>query len=259
MYMPLEGALAVAEGMCGNIALAEEIFEGIETRMHSEEEASAIALAYEYRTRLARKLGDREKLLSSLAALSELAQSSRDPVLIAHVDRIAALSTRMTIGSDRPLTQEAPDRSCEDTVVRGHVDRTLVTRVLDQCRVGDERADQALRLVAQCAGALRGYLLSDRGGSAQVIAQLDSEAPPEELERKMAELLAQGRGGMQGRLTVRADGSDGLERTFVVVVLGGEPVTAGTGVIALEETEDELLKLRPALIDQVGRSLIAQA
>jgi hypothetical protein len=253
LYMPLEGALALSEAFCGNDARGDEIFDRMEARVLADNEHGVAALLHQHRARLARLKGDATMLRRSLRVMSELAESSRDPVLTAHVDRITGLSMRLTRGSDPSgLIQEPGDAVAH--AVEAH-DATLVTRVLSRCDSEAERANSALLLLAQCAGALRAYLMVPGADRPELVAQLGEGDPPTELELQMGQLLERGRPGTRGRTRLRGDPATGVPpSTFVMVLL---PTAEGerAGVAALEEPEDGLMQLRPALIEQVGRGL----
>ena len=204
LYMPPEGALALTEALAGNDQLASEIFDRMEARVMAENEHSVAALIHQSRVRIARMKGDLEALRASLNVMSELAESSCDPVLIAHVDRIAGLSTRMTNASDRPGPVGLQAYDMGNTAVEPR-EATLVTRVLKQSEGADERALSALQLLAQCAGALRGHLMVSSEQGAKVVAQLGHLDPPQGLEARMAQLLRRGRAGTQGTLLLGED------------------------------------------------------
>ncbi len=255
MYTALEGSLALAEGMVGNLDEAETIFAQVQERLTEENDGAVVAIAHEYRASMARLRGDRETLLDSLAALANAARRSRSAVLMARVDRFAALSTRMTIGSDPPPDRGAVDDSGAETAVRGSPEETLVTRVLGDITGTHARALQTLRLVAQSTGASRGFVMVPGGDGPELVASLESDDPPDTLEERLAELLASGRAGSQGRLVLPPEDDDSEPTSYMVVLLGGEERNAA--VVALEDGGGELVRLRSALVEQLGRGLSA--
>ncbi|MGD8861610.1 MAG: protein kinase [Myxococcales bacterium] len=258
MYMPLQGIYALAVGMSGDETRSRALLSRLELRLRDAGEHSALALLSEYRTRMARKRHDQAELQASLQSLEEAARLSRNPALIAHAERIAGLSARMTIGSDPPTAPGFAPARVElrdvDSGLSGKAEQTIVTRVLMDCRRGDQRARQALRLLAQYAGASRGYLLVTDGSRPRVAASLSREQPPEALERHVSDLIARGRGGVQVR--IRADdGDDGACRVFGVFLLPDED-DGCVGAVALEEQGEPLERVRNELLREVGATLV---
>ncbi len=250
MYMPLEGALALAEGACGNTEESNRLFQQAEARLGASDEPTVVATLHEYRVRLAQRTKDRDALREALRAMAEVARASGSPTLAAHVDRVSAIASRSTL----ELMERLEVDSGEDTVVdhQGAPPGDLVTQVLTRVDDPDRRALHALRVIAQSAGASCGYMMTPGDPKPALVARLSPREPAAALEQAMGEFLTHGRAGTQRQLRVPTAGED-EHRIYHLLLLPGAKGSAA--VVALEGDREGLMKLGAGLVAQVGEAL----
>lgn len=253
MYAPLEGTHALALGMTGEEAKSTAIFASLEKRMRASAEYSSLAILGEARARMARLSSDLEGMRTAVGLVEEAARQSRNPALVASASRLAGLCNHMT-SEAAPSTW--PARRTAASGRRGKrrdsaAEQTIVARVLHDLGDGDQRARHALQLVAQYAGANRGYLLVPDGDGVRLAASLRRGQLQRGLERRLSDLLSEAPADTQHRMQAQMAGGYGSDSIYCAFLL---PDGKGTnvGVIALEEGSEPLTEIPAELLREVG-------
>lgn len=170
-YAPLEAAYAMTLAIMGQVERSRAVFRTRVARLRASGEQARAVVIHEYRIKVARLLGDREALVEALVDLREAALISRNPSVIALVNRLA----------------ETP-RSRRDSAHPEHT-RSL-SDFFDDAADGQERAKQALAVLGQYAHCAQGYLYLDEADTLQLSASLDSQPPPRALVAQLQRLAA---------------------------------------------------------------------
>jgi hypothetical protein len=263
MYATLEVAQATALAVLGQRDRAEEIFRVRLTRLRASGEHPRAFIIHEYRTKVARLLGDRAGVLAALKDMREAALASGNAAVIALADRVAELRSRQrssplppsredaaaaTPGRAGPLMPGAPLGST------GLEEETAVTMFLRDCKEPEKRAQHALVMLGQYASSGEGYLYWVTDENLQLAASLDERPPPSALERELGVILA---GANEDRSSiVELPGSDASARRYRVLRLMNEDVEGDcVGIAALREADSALEEIPVSLVAEIGKVL----
>jgi hypothetical protein len=142
MYVPLLAAQAASYAMLGEVERAETILRGCEARLTAAGEHAGLAFLNDQRARLARRLGDREKLRAAVADMRGASIAAGSASLLAMAEQWSEISTRTSSAppapgsSPRPRDKPPRDASSsavtmvDDPTSERTTDRTAVTALL---------------------------------------------------------------------------------------------------------------------------------
>ncbi len=198
MYGLLEFLLALNEGV---LAFLEGDSEGVEKarrtmdRLTQEREAENSPLlmfeAHEMRLRFAEVLGEKEAYRNSLERMYWWAKQAGNPAMLAHCERIAEHGMRAGVPSVVPLPIDEEPSSDDDSVTAVRKEKAFLAldEVFAKCQGRDERARQALRLIAQRTQSSTAYLFLRREQGVVLAGALSVQEPPDTLVNAVLQLV----------------------------------------------------------------------
>jgi hypothetical protein len=153
MYTPLLAAQAWSYAMLGELERAETILKGCEARLTAAGEHAGLAFLNDQRARLARRLGDREKLRVAVTDMRRASLAAGSASLLAMAEQWAQISTRASgpppPPESCPRPRDNPARDASSSAVT-MVDDPTSERTID--RTADRTAVTALLRDAQGPG-----------------------------------------------------------------------------------------------------------
>ncbi|HKP57246.1 MAG TPA: protein kinase [Polyangiales bacterium] len=258
LYAILEVAHATALAVLGHRERADEIFRVRLARMRACGEHMRAFIIHEYRTKVARLIGDREALIAAIKDMREAALASGNPTVIALADRVTELRARQRSSPLPPAQQELqappPAATVAPPAPRKAIERTAVSVFLRECREPGLRAQHALTMLGQYASTNEGFLYWVSGENLTLAAALDDAPPSAALEVEMIALLPKA----EEVSFVELFDVQGKTRRYRVFRLSGETAEEGVvGLVALRETDSAVEDVPRSLVDEIGKVLRA--
>jgi hypothetical protein len=253
MYATLEVAHATALAVLGQRERADEIFRVRLARLRACGEHVRAFIIHEYRTKVARLVGDREALMEAIHDMREAALASGNPAVIALADRVTELRARQRSSPLPPAShREVPALAPVAIVSPRALDRTAVSMFLRDCKEQDVRAQHALHMLGQYASSGEAFLYMVAHGALQLAASLDESPPSAALENRLATLVV---GGREPE-SVEIEGAKGEMRRYRVFrLLDDGPDQHCVGLVALHESSAAAYAIPHSLVAEIGRVL----
>ncbi len=197
MYGTLELLTAAAEGgkalQQGNAEVVERALGRLERFIHEREAEESPLLMYEaneIKVRIGEVLGFGELFQQGLEQMYGWARLAGNPAMLAHCERVAEHGIRRGVPSTiPPPVDAAAGGEVGVTVVRKDGAHEALGEVFAKCAGSDERARQALRLIAQRTQSDSAYLYLRREGGVVLAGALSVAQPPDTLEQRVLSLL----------------------------------------------------------------------
>ncbi len=260
MYATLEVAYATALAVLGQRERSEEIFRIRLARLRACGEHVRAFVIHEYRTKVARLLGDRDALIEALKDMREAALASGNPAVIALADRVTELRARQR-SSPLPPSQAVEHKAAPLAAQRPPPppapapvpppEQTAVSVFLREVKQPDLRAQHALHMLGQYASSGEGYLYLAGSSSLQLAAALDDTPPMAALEDRLGALFASSL--LDEPSALELDG-----RRYRVIPLFDEASPRRcVGVVALHEEISATFEVPRSLVAEIGRVLRA--
>jgi hypothetical protein len=202
---------------------------------------------HEARARVALVANDSLAYNDHLAQTETWFRRTRNPVLVARAERLAAEGRRIT--APRRTTDRAFKVVGTSAVTTPPPEN--VSALFTGCRGSGERATRALRLVIDEAHGASGYLFLANGGELVLAAPTWGDEPPPELARSLARLIARPEATIEPLR--RADGRE-LPWKPVLLVVRRDPAIAVGGVAVIGGAVP-LADPNPRLVDEIAREL----
>jgi hypothetical protein len=254
MYAALEAAHATALAVLGHRERADEIFRVRLSRLRACGEHVRAFIIHEYRTKVARLVGDREALMQALQDMREAAIASGNPAVIALADRVTELKAKQRSSPLPPAKElKAPPAAAAPLTPPRVKERTAVSVFLRDVREPEIRAQHALHMLGQFASSGEAYLYMVVHGTAlQLAAALDESPSPPELEARLTTLISTSREPEQ----IDIETSEGtLERYRVLRLIDDEVGDRCVAVVALREEVSTVEDVPQSLVAEIGRVL----
>jgi tetratricopeptide (TPR) repeat protein len=254
MYAALEAAHATALAVLGNRDRAEEIFRVRLSRLRACGEHVRAFIIHEYRTKVARLIGDREALMQALKDMREAALASGNPAVIALADRVTELKAKARSSPLPPATEpKAPPPAALPNVPPRARERTAVSVFLRDVRELEVRAQHALHMLGQFASSGEAYLYMVVHGTAlQLAAALDETPSPPELEARLTTLISTDR---EPVLIDIETGEGKLKHYRALRLIDDEVGDRCVAIVALREDVSTLEDVPQSLVAEIGRVL----
>jgi tetratricopeptide (TPR) repeat protein len=194
IYGFIDIQLALAETGRGNLQRAEELFESSMRVRRSENNPLLMFELAEARVEAAEILGDDEGRANFLAEMYKWSRAAGNPAMLAQCERIAKSAELKPVSSPpepAPGTQPLP--VSDITAIRINTEFNELNDLNDMfahCEGAKDRALQALRIITQRTASDEGYLYLRKGDNLDLVASLSRGEPPEALEQRVQQLLA---------------------------------------------------------------------
>jgi hypothetical protein len=255
LYSTLEVAHATALAVLGHRERADEIFRVRLARLRACGEHMRAFIIHEYRTKVARLIGDKAALIEAVEDMREAALASGNPAVIALADRVTELRARQRSSPLPPAAAAvaAPPLPAPIASPRAP-ERTAVSMFLRDCKEPELRAQHALHMLGQYASSGEGYLYLVTERALQLVAALDETAPSAALEHRLASSIA---GSDESELVEVDDGSPDTKRYRVFRLYGDAPEARCVGIVALREAVSTVENVPRSLVAEIGRVLRA--
>jgi hypothetical protein len=253
MYATLEVAHATALAVLGHRERADEIFRIRLARLRACGEHVRAFVIHEYRTKVARLLGDREALMEAIKDMREAALASGNPAVIALADRVTELRARQRSSPLPPASRAGVQATAPVLIVPPRaLDRTAVSMFLRECKEPEVRAQHALHMLGQYASSGEAYLFTVAQGALQLAASLDESQPSAVLEGRLATMIF---GGREPDSLELEDAKGDTLRYRVFRLLDDAPYEQCVGIVALRESVTGVEEVPSSLVAEIGRVL----
>jgi hypothetical protein len=254
MYGSLEVAHATALAVLGHRERADEIFRIRLARLRACGEHVRAFIIHEYRTKVARLVGDRDALFEAIKDMREAAIASGNPAVIALADRVTELRARQRSSPIPPAENGARPQAPVPIVPPRALDQTAVSMFLRDVKQPELRAQHALHMLGQYASSGEAYLYLVAHGTLHLAASLDDLPSSAALERRLATMVM---GGREPDLIELDDEVGETLRYRVIRLLDDSPDERCVGLVALRESISAVEDVPRSLVAEIGRVLRA--
>jgi hypothetical protein len=231
--------LALAEAGLGNHARAIELLDGLLAEHGHQDNRLLVGLLHKARAEVALQMADEPALRAHLAAMEQRFRSTRNPALIAQVERLTAEASKAKL---------LP--ALASLTANQNSDVTLLTGSLAELTSASDRYRYALQIVMQRARARSGFLYKLHGEQFRLAAASSTHEPPLGLETELRESAKRLRDGVSQQ-SANLDGDDADMATVFV--------DSNTPPSAAPSHEKILLTIRQDGRAQVVGGLILEA
>jgi hypothetical protein len=175
--------LAVAETALGNSGRASALIQELLAEYLPDENPLLLGLLHETGAQAALAADDHAAFDTHLTAAASYLRSTRNPVLIAHVNRLKQVAASVA------QTEFPPGTWPHDAALTPGVSRSRSTYSLAELSVAPDRHRYALELLIQQTRARGGCLYLLEGTSLHLTAASALEEPPQALEQALLQEL----------------------------------------------------------------------
>ena len=167
--------LALAEAGLGNHARAVELLDAMLAEHGHQDNRLAVGLMHEARAEVALQMRDEATLHAHFAQMEERFRATKNPALIAQVERLAARAQLRHPGAADPSLRPAEPESVS------------IQRSFAEIASAPDRYKHALQLVLRRTRAKNGFLYVLRNRAAHLVAASSPDEPPLGLEAELLE------------------------------------------------------------------------
>jgi len=265
-------ALALAEAAQGDTAAAVARLDAALVEALPFGSPTLSGSLHEARAKIALSTGDTESYALHRNATESWFRATKNPALIARVQRLPDPAERRGMASEggaevTALASPAGRAEALRTLITADVatlaqdgdEARWVSAVLSGCRGPIERAARSLELLIEASGGAAGYLYLYQGGELHLLAPTYGEEPPELLVNALARIASEVE-SVHAAATMElgwqpdaVPGDVTWVRALLCVVRGGPRVAIGAVAIVCDATKATVPPR--ALLDQVAAEL----